>query len=369
MQKGQPAEARTLLEKASQADNNNAYVWSSLAEVYLRLHDLPKSSDAADRAEKLGANDPLVCHALSMYYSEVDQPARAAPLEQKFAESPRADAAALARAAGLYLAAGANDQAYALAERALQQHPSPAAEGVLGRVLMVKGQTQDAIPHLENAWNSMRPDEDATFTYVSSLLQVQAFAEAIDAVTQTLSLRQPTAQLELLLGVAQYGQRQFDQAIATFLKVIKLDGDVEQPYLFLGRLLEQAGSRLPDIIKADQAWAARNPNNAKAQLELAKALLQRNHSDAQAAALLARAATLDSTDWESHYQLGLLREGRRDFPAAQEEFQRSIALDKNQPMPHYHLARVYDRLGKSSEAEAERAIHTQMSATPAKDRK
>ena len=362
MQKGQTTQARDLLEQASRANADNAYVWSSLAEVYLRLKESNQSSAAAKKAEKLGVSDPMVCHALAMYYSESNQPGRAAPFEQKFAESGRGDPAALGRAAGLYLVAGANDKALALAQKAIQLQDSPLNESVLGRALVASGHEQQALPYLRGAWESSKSDEEMTFAYANALLRAQAFTEAADAVTTAINQHPPDAQLELLLGVARYGQRRFEDAITTFLEVIKLDPEVEQPYLFLGRLLEQATAHLGDIITADRKWANRNPRNPKAQLELAKALLQQNRTDAEAAGLLQTSIRLDDNDWEPHYQLGVYLEGKRDFPASAEQLSKSSLLDPKQPMPHYHLARVYDRLGETEKAEAERSIHSKLTA-------
>ena len=86
-------------------------------------------------------------------------------------------------------------------------------------------------------------------------------------------------QLVLALGVARYGQRRFQDAIVQFLKVIQLDSSIEQPYAFLGRLLDQAGTHLDEITKQYQARAARELKSSEAQLLLAKALLVANSRD------------------------------------------------------------------------------------------
>ena len=54
-------------------------------------------------------------------------------------------------------------------------------------------------------------------------------------------------QLELAAGVAYYGLRRFPEAIEAFLRTIRLDPGIEQPYVFLGRMLDQAEDKLPQI--------------------------------------------------------------------------------------------------------------------------
>src|ERR1019366_9146809 len=51
-------------------------------------------------------------------------------------------------------------------------------------------------------------------------------------------------QMQLAFGVAAYGQRRFADAIDAFLRVTAIDPSVEQPYVFMARILPQAGDRL-----------------------------------------------------------------------------------------------------------------------------
>ena len=87
LQKNQLTEARSDLEKASRMAPANAYVWSSLTEVYLRLQEPQLAASAAESAEKSGGDNPVVCHALAMYYSKTGEFARAGKFEERFAES------------------------------------------------------------------------------------------------------------------------------------------------------------------------------------------------------------------------------------------------------------------------------------------
>ena len=80
--------------------------------------------------------------------------------------------------------------------------------------------------------------------------------------------------------------------------------------------------------------------------------------------LFHRSIELDPNNWESHYELGLLFVKQHKYPEAAEELTHSIQLNEKEPMTHYHLSRVYDRLGKSDLAARERTIHQQLTAHP-----
>ena len=258
----------------------------------------------------------------------------------------------------------AGDAAHALplARRAAAQDASPLAENLLGRALIATGNDAEGTRHLTLAWEGAKTDPQIAFDFTQAALKAGDFTRAADAAAAARAANPKDAQLTLALGVARYGQRRFEDAIVEFLKTIGIDPRIDRPYLFLSRMLDQAGTHLEEIVRDDEAWAARNPQNAKAQLALAMSLLAVNNKDARAEALLGRAVALEAGDWESHYQLGVVLESKHDYARAAAELNKSIALDGKQPMPHYHLARVYDRMGEKEKAAAEREIHQRLTA-------
>jgi len=285
LEQGKIADARADLEQAAQTEPKNAFVWAALAQTYLKSKEPNLAATAAETAEKIAGNDPVVDHALAMYYSEVGQLDHAAKLDPQIA-----------------------------------------------------------------------------FYWTKEFLERGEFTKAADLAQSGLASHSKDVQLVLALGVARYGQRRFDDAIVEFLKVIDIDPKIEQPYVFLGKMLDQAGPHLDEITKAYQAWAARDPRSAKAELLLAKALLAANSRDERVGTLLRKSIALDASDWQSHYELGALLEGKHNYPEAAKELERSIELDPKQPEPHYHLARVYDRLGEPERAQAERELHERLTA-------
>lgn len=323
LQQGNLAAAQADLEQASAEDPQNAYIWSALAEVYLRDHQAARAGSAAKKAEEHAHGDPVVEHALALYYSRAGDYADAARDEEIYAGSVKADRDATARAAAWYLAAGNSGKATALAKQ-----------------------------------TASNPDQ--AFQLAQLFLRDQQFGPAAEIIEAALGTHPDDAQLVLALGVARYGQRRFEEAITAFLKVIHLSPGVPQPYLFLSRMLDQAGPHLPEIVSLTREWADKNPDNAGAQLALAKALLASDPASHEAETLLRRSIALNGNDWDAHYQLGVVLEQAHQYPAAADQFQQAITLRKSEPMPHYQLARVYDRLGKPDQAAAERAIHNRL---------
>ncbi len=362
LKQGQIQEARSDLEQASRLEPGNPYVWSALAEAYWRAKETRLASSAAKNAESTGGHNPVVCHALAMYYSESGQFSRAAQMEGRFAGSANADPQALSRTAELYLKAGQFKTGLELARKAQAKNPSALNEDLLGQALIANGEQAEAESHLRSAWEMDKDNGQIAFDWVQFLLKQADFTGAADVASAVMAKHPSDSQMMLAFGVARYGQRRFEESIVAFLNVIRIDPQASQPYLFLGRMLDQAGAYLPEITRDYQEWLARDGGNAKAQLLLAKALLAADSKSDKAEPLLRLSIKSDASDWESHYELGVLLASQHKYRESAEELRASIGLAPNQPEPHYHLARVYERLGEPDRAKAERDLHQKLTS-------
>jgi len=175
-----------------------------------------------------------------------------------------------------------------------------------------------------------------------------------------LKILENSAQLELARGVARYGLRRFPESIDSFLRTIQLDPRVEQPYLFLGRMLDVAEGKLPAMVAAFRTYSEAHPDDPMACFEYARALAASGGDAAEVEKLLKHSIELNPGGWESHFELGLAYERRRSFAEAAKEIEASIKLNPEAAVPHYRLSRVYDRLDRKEEADEQRAIHAQM---------
>ena len=294
----------------------------------MKQHQQDAADRAAAKAESLQPEDPKIQHALAMFYSETGNFTKAAEYEARYAHKTPQDADALPRAAALYLAAGKVDQSIAEWQTAIR----------------------------------LRPYEDRFyFGLAQELLKLQKFQLALETLDAGVKIFDKSAQLQLARGVALYGLRRFPEAIDAFLLTIRLAPEVEQPYVFLGRMLDVAESKLPAVTEVLAAYSKSQPNNPMSSLLYAKALAAGSGDAAKIEALLRQSIRLNDALWESHFELGLILEKRRNFEEAARELERSIQLNPAEPTPHYRLARVYDRLGKTAEAAEQRALHERLS--------
>ncbi len=92
-------------------------------------------------------------------------------------------------------------------------------------------------------------------------LKQQSFSTALEVLSVAHKTFPQSTQLDLATGVAYYGLRRFPEAIAAFLHTAELDPKLEQPYVFLGRILEQAEGNLPKIQQSFASLVKNEPEN------------------------------------------------------------------------------------------------------------
>jgi tetratricopeptide (TPR) repeat protein len=351
--------ARVSLESAAKMQPDQPQVWLALAQTYWKLHESKLAGSAAEKAERLAPSNPVVFKALSLFYSESGNYEKAAECAAGFASKAPADQGAYARAIQLYLQAGRPKRAIDLARSALVAENRADLRYLLGKAYEMDGHPAESVREMRAAIKLNPYEESYYFELARDLLKHNSAQEAIQVLEDGKKDFARSAQIELTLGVAYYSMRRFSDAVDAFLRVIRIDPGVEQPYVFLGRMLDQTASKLPDVTAAFAALAKANPKNYTADFLYGKALAfggQRN----QAEALLRQSIVENGEFWESHFELGAVLEGKRDFAGAAREFSRAAELNPKNPGVHYRLARVYDRLGKADESKAEHALHEKL---------
>jgi len=300
LQRGDLASARTNLETASRLAPRDGRVWVALSQTYWRLHKDAEAEDAAGKAASFAPEDAAVLQGLAIYYSETNQTLKAAQAAVKYSAKAPESGDARERAAGLYFEAA-------------------------------------------------RP-----------LLDQQKFAEAAVILEEAAARLPNSAQLELAMGVACYGLRRFDDAADAFLRTIEIAPETEQPYTFLGRILDQIPSRLPRVTERFAEYESAHPASAAGYLLHAKALDAQSLSPETAMRLLQKSIAMNAGDASAHFEMGTVLDRLQRFDGAAAEFERAAELAPSDPAAHYRLARDYDRIGKHQAAQAEREKHAEL---------
>ena len=208
--------------------------------------------------------------------------------------------------------------------------------------------------------NALEHAAELYFQAAKPLLDQQKFLEALPVLKEGVLRLPNSAQLALALGVADYGLRRFDEAAGAFLRTIEIAPETEQPYLFLGRFLDQIPNRLPEVTQRFAAYELAHPESAAAYLLHAKALDAQSVEPEQALHLLDKSIALNSQDASAHFERGTVLDRLQRFKEAAEEFQKAAQLAPSDAAAHYRLARDYDRIGDHEAARAEREKHAQL---------
>ena len=250
-------------------------------------------------------------------------------------------------------------RAESAARNAEQYASTPTTLHALAVFYAEKSDPAKAAALLESAIRRNPYEESYYFELAQVCLNRPDFAAALSTLDAGRKIFDKSPQLELASGVAYYGLRRFPEAIDAFLRTVALDPTIEQPYVFLGRMIDQAEARLPRIAEVFAAFSKRNPDSYLAA-ELYGKALSASGDTAAAEPLFRQSIARNANFWESHFELGVLLAQQHKFEEAASEIRLAASLNPNDPVPHYHLARLYDRLGRPSDARAERELHARL---------
>jgi Flp pilus assembly protein TadD len=178
---------------------------------------------------------------------------------------------------------------------------------------------------------------------------------ALRAVSEAVALAPESFDAQFALGRALFGSGDPKQAAVVFRKAVGLRPDDAKSRFFLATALETAGE-IGEAQTAYRELIVHQPDNPSGYLGLGVLLLKFDAEKTdEGIKQLLKAISLDESLYEARVTLGrtLIKTGR--LSEAVEHLSRAAQLDPTNPEPHYQLAIAYRRLGKIAEAEAEAA--------------
>jgi tetratricopeptide (TPR) repeat protein len=161
---------------------------------------------------------------------------------------------------------------------------------------------------------------------------------------------QGSIQLLIGLGSAQFLAGRAAKSIQTLLRAADLDPADPRPYPFLSGATSTAHDNAERVLAAFERFLSVAPDNPRASYYLALDMLHEpaagQATNRRIEALLKRAILLDPGLPDAHFQLGVLYERQKDYPAEAQELEKELSLSPNLKEAHYRLAIAYRQTGR-----------------------
>jgi tetratricopeptide (TPR) repeat protein len=263
------------------------------------------------------------------------------------------------------LETGKLDEARAQVRRVLAVKETGELHNLLGDIEERAGHLVIAAEEYQRAAH-MEATEEHLFNWGNNLVQLRAFEPAEQVFTAGLERYPKSARIHVGLGIAQYSQGRYEEAIKSFCQAVDLAPTDPRPYQFLGEMYGVAPEQAPEITRRLAHFVAVRPRNALGHLFYALSLWKGQPAAAEppdlrrVEALLRRAVVLDPQLAKAYLELGILLSNQQRYKEAVVELRRATQLDPAQPQGHYRLAQAYQRTGQADLAASELRLFEQL---------
>jgi tetratricopeptide (TPR) repeat protein len=247
------------------------------------------------------------------------------------------------------------DAALENAKRAKALEDTGSTESLLGDIHEKRGDALDAV-HSYQAAVSLEPNvEQHRLTLAAELLRHQTFDAAIVVLEQAANLFPESVHVRVLLGLAYYLVDRSADAVHTLLEATRLNDDngLAVRYLSEITLLDTAA---PDPLAVAKicAFANAHPASKTGNAFCGGVMLhaaQETGDDAHREEILRRlreATQVAPKESAARCQLGKALEWTQQWGEARTQLEACVQLTPESPEGHFHLARVYRRMGLNS---------------------
>jgi tetratricopeptide (TPR) repeat protein len=323
LRNGKLTPARRRLESAVKLAPE-PLVWLAVAQVRLRLDDLPGALAAAGRA-RAGAPQ----QALTLFDAEVIKH---------------------------HLRKGDTRQALDLARKALAAADHPVFHNLLGKALELNRDPAAAAKELQDAIR-LDPNQPGYYLDLAQLFLNHNTPEPAELVLLDAVRRFPKhAEALRLLGLARYALGKTTEALDAFLQAIDAAPEMETAYASLETLLPAAGPRLAEIVPRLRRFAKTNPASPLGPYLLALVVPEESET------LLRRAIQAAPDFWLAWFEWHKVLKAQDKWDEAAAALRKTVELNRDFAPAHYALAEYYGRKGDHVRAAQEREQHHKLLA-------
>ncbi len=269
-----------------------------------------------------------------------------------------------------YVLTGAAAKARTQLKATLQLRDAAELHALLGEVEEQAGDVAAAATAYHRA-AELEPSEKHLLSLGNLLIRSSNYVEALQYFSYGLQKYPRSAQLKVGLGITEYSQGKYEQAVKTLCEAADLDPSDHRPFLFLGEMYGVAPALADDITKRMAEFVERHPQNAQAHYYYAINRWRGRRNGEAVEALdqieksLLTAVRLDPKLTEAHFELGVLYAEQQRYQPAIAALRRAITLKPEHAKAHYRLMQVYQRTGQKALAKREQEIHQRLNAAAA----
>lgn len=213
----------------------------------------------------------------------------------------------------------------------------------------------------------LEPTESNLFDWGAELLLHHAPEPGAEVFAKGTRLFPHSSRMLIGLGVAQYARGSYDQAAACLCQASDLNPNDANPYLFLGKILNDQLMPSDGTVERLRRFATLQPESAIANYYYALGLWKQGKTPqdteacAQIESLLQKAAHLDPTFGAAYLQLGILYSERGETSKALSAYQKAVETDPTLEAAHYRLAQMYRQTRDTQNAKQELEVYERLS--------
>jgi tetratricopeptide (TPR) repeat protein len=227
-----------------------------------------------------------------------------------------------------------------------------------GKIEFELGRNQAAEQDLSAAFDQEPGEENYALDLGLFYLRDHSYPQAERVFTRSSDLSPRSTYLLLGLALAQFLGGRTSQSVESSRRLLALAPDFSIARLLLGFTLYFNGDFDAARQAARDGIALPNPDPYLYYLDAAASLKQ--HDDARALSDLAAAERGLPSCALCYVASGKAREHQDDLPGALSDFQTAVRLAPRLSEGWYHLAAIFDRMGKKDQAEEARRHFQQM---------
>lgn len=285
------------------------------AQVYEHMVDLTAHANGAYTADEKN-NRAIFLERLGSVYHEQNKVDEAIATFQKMVELGGENALrGYQNQVDVYRDAKMFDKAIAVSRKAVEANPKDRdLKLMLAGELVDEGKDEEGISMAKSMLNNTQDDREVWIALGQIYTRIHRWKEAEEALNKATTLttkKEDTIYLLFLKGGLAERQKHYEPAEQYFHQALDLDPNNAMVLNYLGYMLADKGTRLPEALKMIRKAVEIEPMNG---------------------------AYLDSLGW-AYFKLG-------QYELAEENLRQAVERDQTDPTVHDHLGDLYEKTGR-----------------------